>query len=141
MIEIKCPRCEQYWYDNDEEAGHVRLCSRCADELRRKRGHRAEVDVPFLIVVGMVLVFDVMMIALTALMPAVFGKVMLGLSMLLWIAGWVTFRVLQVEGGLTGWFFPFAGNIDWHIGRWALLMVLSAMAFFAAYGSFVGLRH
>src|SRR5207248_5717557 len=37
MIEIKCPRCEQYWYSDDEEGGRVRLCDRCAGDLRRGR--------------------------------------------------------------------------------------------------------
>jgi hypothetical protein len=138
MIEIQCPRCKQYWFSNEEKRGRFRLCERCVDHLRRKRGHRVEIDVPFLIAVGMVLVFNLMLIALTALMPAVFGKVMLVFSLLLWIAGWVTFRVLAWEGGFFAWFFPF-GDIDWRIGRWALLMVLSALALFAAYGSFVGL--
>jgi hypothetical protein len=52
-------------------------------------------------------------------MPAVFGAVMLAVVML--IAGWAIFRVLQWEGGLGAWLFPFAGDIDWRIGRWALL--------------------
>jgi len=132
MIEVKCPRCTQYWYSDDEDEGHIRLCSRCSDELQRKRGHRAEIDIPFLIGVGMFLVFDLMMIALTALIPAVFGKLMLGFAILMFIVAWAIFRVLQWEGGLAGWLFLFGGNIDWRIGRWALLTLLLAFALFAA---------
>ncbi len=138
MIEIQCPRCKQYWYSNEDE-GRVRLCERCSDDLRRKRGgHRPEIDIPFLIGLGMFVVFDLMLIALTALMPAVFGKVMLGFAIVMLIAGWAIFRVLQWEGGLAGWLFPFAGNIDWSIGRWALLSLLSGFACLLAYGSFLG---
>ena len=140
MIEIQCPRCKQYWYSNEEQVGRARLCERCVDHLRRKRGPRAEIDIPFLIAVGMAVVFDLMLIAVTALMPEVFGKVMLVFGLLLWIAGWVTLRVLSWEGGLYTWFFPFGGDIDWRIGRWALLMVLSALALFTAYVTFVGLK-
>jgi hypothetical protein len=88
MIEIKCPRCKQYWYDDDDaEGGRVRLCSRCVDQLRLERGHRAEIDIPFLIGVGVFLVFDLIMIALTALMPAVLGKVTLILGLIMSFVG------------------------------------------------------
>ena len=139
MIEIQCPRCQQYWYSNEDE-GRVRLCDRCRDDLRRKRGPRAEIDIPFLIGVGAFLVFDLLLIALTALLPAVFGMVLLGFAVVMLLAGWVIFRVLQWEGGLEAWLFPFAGNIDWRIGRWALLSLLSGFACLLAYGSFLGLR-
>jgi hypothetical protein len=128
VIEIQCPRCKQYWYSEADE-GRVRLCDRCHDDLRRKRGPRAEVDIPFLIGLGMVVVFDLMLITLTALMPAVFGRVLLGSAVVLLIAGTVIFRVLRWEGA-----------IDWRIGRWALLSLLSGFAFLLAYGSFLGLR-
>lgn len=144
MIEIKCPRCAQYWYIDDADddgGGRVRLCSRCKDQIRLKRGHRAEVDIPFLIGVGLAVVFDLMMIALTALVPRIFGKVMLGISIFMLIAGWAIFRVLQWEGGLSGWLFPFAGNIDWRIGRWAMLIFLSGFVCLLAYGSLVGFKH
>jgi hypothetical protein len=139
MIEIQCPRCKQYWY-SDEDEGRVRLCDRCADDLRRKRGPRSELDIPFLIGLGVFLLFDVTLIALTALLPAVFGIVMLIFGLVMFIAGWAVFRVLQWEGGLSGWLFPFGGNIDWRIGRWALLSMLSGFACLLAYGSFLGIR-
>jgi hypothetical protein len=139
MIEIQCPRCKQYWY-SDVDEGRVRLCDRCADDLRRKRGPRPEVDVPFLIgVVGFV-AFDLLLVALAALSPAVFGKVLVGFAVVMLLAGWVTFRLLQWEGGLEGWLFPFAGNIDWRVGRWALLSLLSGLACLLAFGSILGFR-
>lgn len=138
MIEIQCPRCKRYWY-SDEDEGRVRLCDRCSDDLRRKRGPRAEMDIPFLIGVGTFVAFDLMLIGLTALMPAVFGKVLLGFAVVMLIAGWAIFRVLRWEGGLGGWLFPFAGDIDWRIGRWALLSLLSGFVCLLAYGSFLGL--
>lgn len=127
MIEIKCPRCEQYWYDNDEEGGRVRLCSRCVDHLRLQRGHRAEIDIPFLIAVGVFLVFDLTMIALTALMPAEIGKVTMYIGVVLAIAGGVVWHVLAGGGGWrSGW-----SELDWRTGRWGLLIFLSGFALIA----------
>jgi len=140
MIEIQCPRCKQYWY-SDVDEGRVRLCDRCRDDLRRKRGPRPEIDLPFLIGVGLAVALDLLLIALAALVPAVFGKVLLGFAILLLIAGWAIFRVLQWEGGLEGWLFPFAGNIDWRVGRWAILSLVSGFVCLLAFGSLLGLRH
>jgi NADH-ubiquinone/plastoquinone oxidoreductase, chain 3 len=121
MIEIQCPRCEQYWYDkDDEEVGRVRLCSRCADELRLKRGHRAEIDISFLIIVGVFLVFDVTMLSLTAWKPAVFAKITTVVGFILIIVGGYVWRFLA-----GGWH-----NTDWRTGRWGWLMLLSGFALF-----------
>jgi hypothetical protein len=128
MIEIKCPRCEQYWYDDDDaEGGRVRLCSRCVDQLRLERGHRAEIDIPFLIGVGVFLVFDLIMIALTAMMPAVFGKatLILGLIMSV-IGGRLSLRFLRSG---EGWHIADQlSSPEWKIGRWAFLVFLSGLA-------------
>lgn len=137
MIEIQCPRCKQYWYSNDDE-GNVRLCSRCVDHLRLKRGHRAEIDVPFLLAAGVALFLDLLLMLLTALMPALFGKVILVLGGLLFFVGMMVLRVLQKTGWFV-WGIPLGGEIDWHIGRWALLMVLSGLALMGAYGAFAGM--
>jgi hypothetical protein len=138
MIEIQCPRCEQYWYSNEDE-GRVRLCSRCVDHLRLKRGPRAEIDFPFIIGVCLFVAFDALMIALTALLPELFGKVMMVVGIIMLVAGWAIFRVLQLEGGLWAWVFPFGGDIDWSIGRWAIALYLSGLFLTAACGSLVGL--
>jgi hypothetical protein len=136
VIEIQCPRCKQYWY-SDEDEGRVRLCSQCADDLRRKHGPRAEIDIPFLIGVGMCLVFDLMLIALTALLPAVFGKVMLVIGFVLFFAGLIFLRILSRETASL-WFWGFDREVDWTLGRWALLSILTGLACILAYGSFVG---
>lgn len=121
MIEIKCPRCEQYWYDEDDaEGGRVRLCSRCVDELRPERGHRAEIDIPFLICVGVVLLFDLLMIALTALMPGVVARGAAILGLIMTVVGTYTFQYL---GG--GWH-----DTDWRTTRWGLLIGMSGFALF-----------
>jgi hypothetical protein len=108
--------------------------------LRSKRGPRPEIDIPFLIGLGGFLVLDLVLIALAVLLPAVFGKVLVAFAILMLLGGWATFRVLQWEGGLAGWMFPFAGNIDWRIGRWALLSLLSGFTCLAAYCSLLGFR-
>jgi hypothetical protein len=123
MIEIKCPRCEQYWYDDDDaEGGNVRLCSRCVDQLRLERGHRAAIDMPFLIGVGVFLVFDLIMIALTALMPEAMGKATLVVGLVLCAVGGVSLKMFQSGDLLLA---DRLVNTDWMSGRWALLMLLS----------------
>jgi hypothetical protein len=106
--------------------------------MRTGRGPRAEMDLAFLIGVGLFLELDVMLIALAALLPAVFGKVLLGFAVVMLVAGWAIFRFLHWERGLAGWRFPFAGSIDWRTGRWALLSLASGLACLLAYGSFLG---
>lgn len=129
MIEIKCPRCEQYWYDEDDaEGGSVRLCSRCVDQLRLQRGHRAEIDIPFLIAVGVFLIFDVVMIALTALMPAALGKTTLTIGIILSCIGGISLQLLRSGAPWEVTERLGLGNIDWKSGRWALLMLLAGLA-------------
>jgi hypothetical protein len=138
MIEIQCPRCKQYWY-SDEDEGRVRLCSRCVDDLRRQRGPRAEIDIPFLIAVALCLVFAVMMIVLTALFPKVFGGVMLGIGSILCLMGLIFLRVLtRRSAGLGAW--VSGEEFDWSLGRWAMLILLTGLACVLAFASFVGIR-
>jgi hypothetical protein len=115
MIEIKCPRCEQYWYDNDAADGRVRLCPTCTDQLRGSRGAPIQVDVPLLIGVAVSLVVIVVVIALTALWPSTFKVPMLWSGAVLCIAGFTVFRWLA-RG--------FSNDVDWATGRWALLAAL-----------------
>jgi hypothetical protein len=135
MIELQCPRCKQHW-GRDREEGCIRLCQRCGDG---RWGRRAGVDLPLLVGVGLFLELDLMLIALAALMPAVFGKVLLGFAVVMLVAGWAICRFLHWERGRAGWRFPPAGNIDWRTGRWALLSLLSGFVCLLAYGSFLGL--
>ena len=133
MIEIKCPRCEQYWYSDDEEGGRVRLCDRCADDLRRgRRGGRPMGA--FAVAAAALLAIDVGLIALARLLPAVFGPVLLVYGLVLAFGGAATFRLL-----LPGLWIH-AGDIDWGVARWPLLVALMGFVCLTAYASMVATR-
>jgi hypothetical protein len=138
MIEIQCPRCRQYWY-SDEDEGRVRLCSRCTDDLRRQRGPRTEIDAPFLIAVALCLVFDLTLITLTAFFPAVFGTVILAIGSILCLAGLIFWRIVWRRAE-RDWSSGFHREVDWSLGRWALLSLLTGLACMLAFVSFVRLR-
>ena len=119
MIEIQCPRCEQYWYDNEEKQGRDRLCSRCVDHLRYKRRQRGLMDLPFLLVAGALLFIDMILIIVTVLRPALFAKVL------------CVYGGLQFFGGLFA-IFGFVGRgeivvVNWWYSRWSLLAAVSGM--------------
>ena len=139
MIEIQCPRCKQYWYSNEDE-GRVRLCSRCVDHLRQKRGSRGEMDLVFLFGLAIALFFDLLLILLTALMPEIFGKACMILALVVWAAGVIVLRFASGTGGWSALGFPYGGDFDWHLGRWGLLMFLSAMVLGGACGALMGLK-
>jgi hypothetical protein len=129
MIEVRCPRCKQYWYSN-EDNGRVRLCSRCVDYVRQKRRARGEIDIVFLFGLAIALFFDLLLMLLTALMPTVFGKIAMILAMVKFVGGIIVLRFSQ---GVEGWYNP-------HVGRWGLLMMLSALILGAGCGALMGLR-
>jgi hypothetical protein len=106
--------------------------------LQSERGPHAERDIPFLLGVGIFLVFDLLLIALAALLPGVFGKVLLGFAIVMLVAGWALLRFLHGERGRAGWLFPFAGTLAWRSGRWALLSLLSGFVCLLAYACFLG---
>jgi hypothetical protein len=119
MIEIQCPRCEQYWYDNEEKEGPDRLCSRCVDHLRYKRRQRGLIDLPFMLVAGVLLFIDLIFITLTVLRPALFAKVL------------CVYGGLQFSGGMIA-LFGFVGKgeivvVNWWYSRWSLLIAASGM--------------
>jgi hypothetical protein len=142
MIEIQCPRCGQYWYDNDEEGGRIRLCWRCIDHLRRKREHRGLIDIPFLIVAALLLFVDVILIALSALKPSPFVKVMLAYGGLQLFGGMIVLSWLNFskEEGYIAYLSWFTYNTDWKFGRWLLLIALSGMVCILAAGTFMGFK-
>jgi hypothetical protein len=142
MIEIQCPRCEQYWYDNDEEGGRVRLCSRCLDHLHYKRRQRGLIDLPFLIVAALLMSIDLLLIALTVLKPALFAKVMLvygGLQLLggMIALSWLGFSTEEGRAAYLSWF---TYDTDWKLGRWLLLIAISGMVCILAAGAFMGFK-
>src|SRR5262245_50180753 len=131
MTEIRCPRCLQYWYTEEEDGGRTRLCARCEGELRRDGGgSRARVDA-FLITTGVALGVALVLIGLTAFWPTVFGPVILVGGLLLFTVGLVLLR--RVAG------YGHVGDVDWSVARWPALLVLVGLAWLLAFASFVAL--
>src|SRR5437868_2504305 len=98
MIEVQCPRCNLYWY-SDEEGGHVRLCAACTEELQRhRRGSPVRVDA-FLITTLALFLVNCVLIGLAAALPEVFGHFLLWYGVLLGVAGGVWFRLVHPEWG------------------------------------------
>jgi hypothetical protein len=81
-------------------------------------------------------VFDVTLITLTALFPAIFGAVMLGIGCILFVAGLAFMRYLM-RGTAGFWLWGFDREIDWTLGRWALLSILKGLACMLAFVSFM----
>jgi uncharacterized protein (DUF983 family) len=142
MIEIKCPRCGQYWYHNEEKRGQARLCERCGDHLRHKRAWRGLMDLPFLIAAGVLLFIDLDFIALTALMPALFAKVMLVYGGIQLFGGMAALSLLGFtqEEGRAAYLSWFTYDTNWKFGRWALLLAISGMICLLAAGAFLGFK-
>jgi hypothetical protein len=142
MIEIQCPRCGQYWYDNDEREGRARLCERCADHLRHKRRQRGFIDIPFLIGAWVLLCIDLILLALTVLQTNPFAKVMLvygGLQLFGGMAAlsWMGFTS---EEGPAAYLSYFTYDTNWKYGRWPLLIAISGLLCFFVSGLFLGFK-
>jgi hypothetical protein len=142
MVEIECPRCGQYWYANEEKRGRARLCERCSDHFRHKRVQRGFIDLPFLIAAGVLLFIDVDLIALTALEPGLFAKVMLACGGLQLFGGFVGLSLLGFtqEEGRAAYLSWFTYETNWKFGRWALLLAISGMICLLAAGAFMGFK-
>jgi hypothetical protein len=128
MIEIKCPRCEGYWYSDDEDAGSVRLCPKCADQLRSKRGAPRSFDAPFFIWAALFLAVDVVLIVLTAVWPGAFGYPVLAYGLILCCVGLRVFRLFGGDGHI--------GDVEWTGARWPVLAALAGLACVLAAFSF-----
>src|SRR5262245_3853336 len=116
MIEIKCPRCGVYWYSDDAEGRAVRLCSKCAEELRVQRLTPTPFDAPFFFGACLFLLADAVLILLTALWPAVFGIPVLIYGLVLFVVGLRIMRYLMPGH---------AGDADWTEVRWPALAVVA----------------
>ena len=127
MIEIKCPRCEVYWYSDDAEGGAVRLCTKCAEQLRGKRWTPPHFDAPFFIAAGLFLLVDAVLILPTALWPTVFGIPVLIYGLVLFVVGLRIMRYLMPGH---------ARDADWTEVRWPALAVLAGLACIMAAVSF-----
>jgi hypothetical protein len=128
-MEIRCPHCLQYWYSDEEDAGRVRLCPDCADRLRRGRGPRSEPAGPFLFAVAGLLAADVILIALTALWPRVFGVVLASFGSVLLLIGLAGLRRTVSRGHIA--------ETDWSLARWPLVFALVGAAALLAFFTFV----
>jgi hypothetical protein len=126
VIEVKCPRCEQYWYTDERGAGKVRLCSDCAAAQRRNQGRPVPADA-FLWVLGGVVAAVTLLFILTAVWPRVFGMPMMVFGVLLLLPGMVGLRA-TMRGHV--------GEVDWSLARWPMLFVLAGLACMLAYFSF-----
>jgi hypothetical protein len=129
-MEIRCPHCLQYWYTDEEDAGKVRLCPDCADRFRRgRRSGSAEPVGPFLFVVAGLLAADVLLIALTALWPRVFGVPLAIFGAVLLVPGLRSLRWTMSSGHIA--------ETDWSLARWSWLFLLVGLSALLAFGTFV----
>jgi len=133
MVAIKCPRCEQIWHSNDADYGLVRLCDRCEDALRKNRREPGFTFDAFVAVTAGFFAVDVILIISSRFWPESVGLVMLIYGFVLMIPG------LRVLRGVVG--FQHAGDADWSIGRWPLMIALMGLACVLAYIPIVLHRH
>lgn len=142
MVEVECPRCGQYWYANEVQRGRARLCERCAGHLRHKRAKRGLIDIPFLIAAVMLLLLDLIWIALSALEPSLFPKIMLAYGGLLCFGGLTALSWLGFsrDEGFAAYFSSFTYDTNWQLGRWALLSAISGLICVFAAGMFLGFK-
>jgi hypothetical protein len=130
MIGVDCPRCGKVWYSDDRHGGKVRLCSGCADKLRRKR-HGSPFRLDAFAVVALVLfTVDVLLILVTHLFPDVFGAFLVVYGGVLLFAGMVGLRSCSIGH----WH---VADVDWYVARWPLLLALLGLACVLAFASLV----
>lgn len=129
MFPVKCPRCELVWYSNEEDAGRVRTCSSCIDELQRQRPFNPVRVDAFLIATVVFLAIDILLISLTGLWPDTVSMVLLVYGAVIGVVGLVGLR--RTLG------FGHAGDVDWSLARWPLMLALMGLACVLAYFTFV----
>jgi hypothetical protein len=128
VIEVRCPRCQQYWYTDEEGGGVVRLCADCARQLRRGRRTREPAG-PFLFAAAGLLAVVVALIAFTAAWPRAFGLPVALFGVLLWAPGAAGLRRAFRVGHV--------GDVDWAFARWPALFIACGTACLLAVCTFV----
>jgi hypothetical protein len=130
MIAVDCPRCGRTWYSEEDHAGRVRLCSDCADELRHnRRRYRLHWDAFTFTALGL-FVLDVQLIVLGAVLPDLFGMVLLVYGLVLLVPAGLFLAVsLQAYWYMT--------DADWDLLRWPVLVAAMGLACVAAYFALV----
>jgi hypothetical protein len=128
-MEVRCPHCLQYWYSDEEDAGKVRLCPDCQTRLRRgRRGSDVRAG-PFLFTVAGLVTADVVLIALTARWPLVFGGPLVVFGAVLMLIGLAGLRLTMSRGHIA--------ETDWTLARWPMLFALTGLACLLAFYTFV----
>jgi hypothetical protein len=133
MVAIKCPRCEQVWHSDDPEYGRVRLCDRCEETLRKNRRAPGFKLDAFAAVTAVLLAIDLILIAGSRFWPDSVGLVTLIYGLLLLVPG------LRILARVTG--YGHAGDADWNIGRWPLMIALMGLACVLAFIPILLHRH
>lgn len=128
MYEVRCPRCQQFWYTDEADGGAVRLCADCAHRLRQERRAGEPVG-PFLFAVAGLLAAVIILIAVTAAWPRAFGGPLALVGVLLWAPGAAGLRRAFRVGHV--------GDVDWTTARWPLLFLLCGTGCLLAFFTFV----
>jgi hypothetical protein len=142
MNSVKCPRCLQVWYSDDERDGSERLCTGCISDLRAAgRDSRHEYGNPlqkkrgafaldfFLIYVLSLTGMDALLIGLAYYFPEPFVVILLIYAFILFGIGAIAFRWLASD------FWSWSGglqDVDWHLAKWPGIAILAGLVCFLA---------
>jgi hypothetical protein len=128
MKEVRCPRCQKYWYTDKETGGTVRLCVDCAHELRQAR-YEPVLDKPFLFTVLGLVAAVVLLSSLAAAWPKISGVPLALFAGVLGLPGAVgLFRAVNGKH---------VGDADGGRIRWCLLFIGAGTACLLSLFSFV----
>jgi drug/metabolite transporter (DMT)-like permease len=109
------------------------LCDRCEETLRKNRPEPAFQFGAFAAVTAGLLLVDLALILSSRLWPDSMGLVTLIYGLVLLVPG------LRILARLTG--YGHAGDADWNIGRWPLMIALMGLACVLAYIPILLHRH
>jgi hypothetical protein len=143
MKSVKCPRCLQVSYSDEEPDGCERLCSGCITDLRaagrdpeRERGgrylrkHRPPFAWNFFVIYVLALAgLDGLLIGLTFFFPEIFGPILLIYGLVLFAIGSMTFRWLTWGFWSWSWYHH---EIDWDLAKWPAIAAAAGLVCMAA---------